>query len=321
MACPHSVFCHTAHHVLTEFVVAVQENVDFHHHQRLRRDVFRRWHLILTLIVLFYMFLAIGVLENLCHHVRILAIGMSHQRLPFGKGHVESRLSAVFRQTGDYQDVALLVIIVYDNCYIIVCLREVILVDEALSLVSVPPGNNLIRQFLFWLDGLQGLHQIGRVSIEGLCHRIVIQIRIDTEVAGALQPRIQLVDGHSELRIIHHTGFFVEIKVKQADIFFRIRQATTEEFTSAHYLHASSARTDKCQKRLRHHGGSLTDGNGLIIACKVINLQQHQTCVCFADTLAISILHHRGKAYTGHFVGEVAGTGDSAVVEAFQFHI
>ena len=174
MTRPQTVFRHAPHHVLAEFVVAVQEDVDLHHQQCLRRDVLRGTHLILLFIVLLLMLLPIGILEDLRHHIGIFAVCEAHQRLPFGEGHVESRLTTVFRQTGDDQCVAHFAIIIDEERHIIISLREVVLIDETLCLITVAPWHNLIWQHLLWLDGLEGLLQIGGVGIERLCHRIII---------------------------------------------------------------------------------------------------------------------------------------------------
>ena len=131
--------------------------------------------------------------------------------------------------------------------------------------------------------------------------------------------RLQLVDSHTELGIIHHPRLFIQIQVESPDIFFRLRQTTLEQFSSTHNLHRSSAGSHKCQQRLRHHGSSLTDGNGLIMARQIVHLKEHQTGIGFTHFLTITVLHHRGKTDAWHLVGEIVSTPHAAIVLTLEF--
>ena len=166
MSRPDAVFGHATHHVLTEFIIAVQEDVDLHHQQRLRWDILRGTYLVLPLIILFLMFLTVGILENLRHHVWIFAIGQLHQRLTSGKGHIKARLTTVFCQACDDQCVALLAFIIHEERHVVVGFREIILVDEALRLVTVAPWHDIIWHIRLLLDGLEGLCQVRSIGIE-----------------------------------------------------------------------------------------------------------------------------------------------------------
>ena len=120
-SCLHAIFGHATHHVLAQFVIGIQKHVDLHHHQCLRRDVLQRFGHILALVVLPFVLLAIGVLENLFNHIGVLAVGQADECATPTEGHVESRLAAVFGQSAHNQFVTLLFV---GNAYgIVVSLR------------------------------------------------------------------------------------------------------------------------------------------------------------------------------------------------------
>ena len=124
-------------------------------------------------------------------------------------------------------------------------------------------------------DGLESLFQVGGVGIEGLCHRGVVEVGIGTEVTGTFQTGLQLVDGNAELGVIHHAGLLIEIQVETTDIVIALWKSATKQLAAAHHLHASAAGSHEGQQRLRHHGGTLTDGYGLVVIRQVVHLQQH----------------------------------------------
>ena len=318
---PDAVFGHAAHYVLPQVVVAVQEDVDLHHQQGLRGDVLRGTYHVLPLVVFLLMLQTVGILEDLRHHVRIFAPSETHQCLSAGKGHVETCLTAVFCQTGNNQGVPLFVVVAIDGGHVVKGFREVVFVDKTLCRVTVVTRHDVIGQRVFRLNGLEGLFQVRGVCIERLCHRIIVQVGIGSEVTGALQMGLQLVDGHAELGVIHHTGLLIQIQVEFPDVLIRLRQSVLKQLAPAHNLHTSPTRPDKCQQRLRHQGRSLTDGDGLVVTRQIVDLQQRQTCIALAHPLTVAVLHRRGKTDARHFVGEVAGTPHAAVLPAPEFRV
>ena len=179
--------------------------------------------------------------------------------------------------------------------------------------------HNLIGQRVGGLDGFECFRQTGGVGIEWLGRWVITQIGIGTDIAGALQIGLQLIDGYTQLGVIHHTGFFVQVQVKFLDFVFGFGQAAIKQFAAASYFHASTAGAYKSQQRLWHQGGSLAYGYCLVVAGKVVDFEQYDTCVLLTDALVVAVFHFAGETDARHLVGKSVGTFYAAVVSALQF--
>ena len=165
------------------------------------------------------------------------------------------------------------------------------------------------------LNGFQRLLQIRRIGIERLGIGVIHQLGIVTEITGSVQMRLQFVDRHTKLRIIHQSCLLIEIQVKLSDILLRIKQSATKQLPSADNLHAPATGADKGQQRLRHHRRPLTDGHSLLVARQIVHFEQHQTRITLSHTLTVTVLQLRGETHTRQFVGIVLRTIHATILQ------
>ena len=76
--------------------------------------------------------------------------------------------------------------------------------------------------------------------------------------------------------IVHHAGLLIEIQVETTDIVIALWKSATEQLPTTYNLHASAAGSHEGQQRLRHHGGTLTDGYGLVVGCHILCLSREK---------------------------------------------
>ena len=261
------------------------------------------------------MLLAVGILKGLAHHVGLLSEADAEQRLPLGESHVEARRAAVFRQTGEDGQVALVVVV--DAHRLVVGLREVVLVDDAHRTVAVVAWHDLLGQLALRQDGLEGFLQAGTVSIKRYERGIIYESGIGAEQTGAVEAGLQLVDGHAQLGIIRQPCLLIEVQVKAPDVFWvrrQLRLFSPKQLPLTHDLHAPAADAHEGQQRLGHQPSPLTHGHSLVVARQVVHLEQHQTRVALVDALLLAVLHLRGEADARHLDGVGPSVGHTLVV-------
>ena len=134
-ACSHPILSHTPHHVLPQLVVRIEEDVDLHRQQRLRRDGLCALDA-LPLHIFPDVALAIGVLKHLLHQFVLVPEVSLHHRLTLGDGHRDARLHAVLRQPRQRGMPPFLP--VGDALRIVVGLRQVELKDCLQTAVEIP---------------------------------------------------------------------------------------------------------------------------------------------------------------------------------------
>ena len=265
------------------------------------------------------MLLTIGILKDFLHHIGLFAKREREQSLPQRKGYIQARLAAIICQSPKYHFVASLFF--RHTLYIIVGFREIVLINQTHGVIAITTWHNLIRQLFFGLQGLQCLFYAGSIGVERLGRWIIVQTGIGTQIAGALQMGLQLVDGNTQLGIIHQSRLLVEIQVELLDIIFDFRQTATKQLSPTHYFHTPSTGPNKSQKRLWHQCRSLTDGYRFIVAHQIIDFEQHHSRIRLADALMVAILQFRGKAHARQLVGIVVGTVNTAIILPFELSV
>ena len=129
---PLAVFCYTTHHVLPQFVVLTQENVNLHRQQGLWCDVLQALLVALPTLIFLLISLTIGVLERQTHHQRVLTEGVAVDGHPQGYALWDARLLTAVSQS-DGQQVGVLRIVAevlfLDGRHLVVGLHEVKLIN------------------------------------------------------------------------------------------------------------------------------------------------------------------------------------------------
>ena len=134
-----------------------------------------------------------------------------------------------------------------DTYCVIVSLRETILKYKVHRVSVVRARHQLVLLLGIEGQGLHGLRHIVAIGIERLGRGIIIKVGVTADVTISVERRFQLLDGHTELHVISHTGLLIEVCVEAVDVIVTLRQSSIEQLATTDDLHTPSAGTHEGQ--------------------------------------------------------------------------